>query len=438
MEQLSTEALIGKIESRTFRVGVVGLGYVGLPLLIAFAQKGFPVLGLDIDNTKITALKSGKSYIHHIPSEPIQTINTSENTDYTTDFARAEQCDAILICVPTPLDEHREPDMSYIESTAKSLAPHVRKGQIYVLESTTYPGTTAEVLTPILESVTGLKAHQDFYTAFSPEREDPNNPSFSTVTIPKVVGADSKAALAVADALYSAVIIRTVPVSSAAAAEATKLMENIFRCVNIALVNELKMVFSKMGINIWEVIHAAKTKPFGFMPFYPGPGLGGHCIPIDPFYLTWKAHEYECVTRFIELAGEINTSMPEYVVRQTMEALNEIGLPLKGSKILLAGLAYKKNVDDTRESPTFKIWQLLEQKGAIISYDDPYCPHVPKTREYPQYAGIPRTAFSTGGFDAIIVVTDHDKVDYVKMPNLAKLVVDTRNVVPDGSNVIRA
>lgn len=438
MQKITVEDWICRILDRRIKVGIVGLGYVGLPLLLAFGQKGFSVMGFDIDVKKIDSLNAGKSYIHHIASDSVSAVNAIGKAEYTVDFSRIGECDAILICVPTPLDHHREPDMSYIVSTVESLAPHVRPGQLFVLESTTYPGTTREVMTPILESKTGLKANIDFYTAFSPEREDPNNGQFSTVTIPKVVGADHPDALKLADALYKSVIVSTVPVSSAATAEATKLMENIFRCVNIALVNELKVVFDKMGINIWEVINAAKTKPFGFMPFYPGPGLGGHCIPIDPFYLTWKAREFESPTRFIELAGEINTAMPAYVVQKTMESLNDLALPLKGSRILLVGLAYKKNVDDTRESPAFKVWELLEQKGAKVSYYDPYCPEVPKTREYARYAGIRSVNPEKETFEAIIIVTNHDNIDYKKLMTLSPLIVDTRNAVPDAPHVVRA
>ncbi len=437
---IHAEKLLSSIQNKNAKVGVVGLGYVGLPLLIAFAQKGFEVIGFDIDPKKIDALANGKSYIHHIAAEPIVEINQKNLTNYTTDFSLSKRCDVIIICVPTPLNQHREPDMSYIINTAKMLAPFVREGQLFVLESTTYPGTTKEVLAPALEAVTNLKANQDFFVAFSPEREDPNNAKFSTTNIPKVVGADSPEALRVADALYSEVIVTTVPVSSAATAEATKLTENIFRCVNIALVNELKIVFDKMGIDIWEVVNAAKTKPFGYMPFYPGPGLGGHCIPIDPFYLTWKAHEFECPTRFIELAGEINTSMPEYVVTKTMEALNEVMLPLKGSRILIIGLAYKKNVDDIRETPAFRVWELLERKGAIVSYYDSYCPAVPQTREYGKYAGIQSVTPTTGAFDAMVIVTNHDNVDHSQFPAMAKVVIDTRNALPVGKfeNVTRA
>lgn len=439
-ELLNAQKMLEKIQDEQAVVGVVGLGYVGLPLLIAFGQKGFSVVGLDIDQTKIEMLNAGKSYIHHIKSEPIATVNAQKRATYSSDFSLAKTCDVLIICVPTPLNHHREPDMSYIVNTAKMLAPYVSPNQLYVLESTTYPGTTREVLTPILESETHLTAHKDFFVAFSPEREDPNNPNYSTTTIPKVVGADAPDALALVNALYSAVIVTTVPVSSAATAEATKLTENIFRCVNIALVNELKMVFDKMGIDVWEVINAAKTKPFGYMPFYPGPGLGGHCIPIDPFYLTWKAREFECPTRFIELAGEINMAMPEYVVHKTMEALNEVKLPMRGSKILIVGLAYKKNVDDSRETPALRVWELLEKKGAVVSYYDTYCAQVPKTREYGKYAGIQSVTPTPGAFDAIIIVTDHDNVDYTALPAMTKVLVDTRNTLDARrfSNVIKA
>lgn len=428
-----------KIEDRSAKIGIVGLGYVGLPLSLEFVKAGFPVLGLDIDDSKIQMLAKATTYIRHIPSEKLKAANDTKRFDYTSNFARSAECDALIICVPTPLDHHREPDMSYIVNTAEALAPYVRKEQLFSLESTTYPGTTDEVLCPILEKKTGLKAGKDFFVAFSPEREDPNNKDFSTSTIPKVVGGINEESLKVADALYGTVICKTVPVSSAATAEATKLMENIFRCVNIALVNELKVVFDKMGIDIWEVVNAAKTKPFGYMPFYPGPGLGGHCIPIDPFYLTWKAREFDSATRFIELAGEINANMPYYVVSRIMEVLNDEGKSLKNSKILMLGLAYKKNVDDTRESPSFKLWELLEVKGAKVDYNDPYCPQVPKTREYAKYAGIKSIDLSKAGeYDLVLVATDHDCVDYKKLATDAKLIVDTRHAVANGKNVHRA
>lgn len=429
---------LAKVDNRKAVVGVVGLGYVGLPLAIEFVKAGFKVIGLDIDADKVRQLKARKSYIRHISSEKISTMMRTGCFEPTTDFSRGGKCDAVVICVPTPLTHNREPDMSYIVNTAKALAPSVRKGQLYSLESTTYPGTTEEVLRPILEA-NGLSAGKDFFLAFSPEREDPNNKDFSTSTIPKVVGGMNPSSLKAALALYDTIIAKTVPVSSTATAEATKLMENIFRAVNIALVNELKVIFDKMGINIWEVVEAAKTKPFGYMPFYPGPGLGGHCIPIDPFYLTWKAREYDCATRFIELAGEINIQMPRYVIQRTQDAMNNMGLSMKGSRILLVGLAYKKNVDDVRESPSFKLWSLLEEKGAKVDFLDPFCPSVPKSREYPQYAGIKSVAIDKlGNYDAAIIATAHDSVDHNKIVGKAKLVIDTRNALPDSPKVVRA
>jgi UDP-N-acetyl-D-glucosamine dehydrogenase len=345
----------------------------------------------------------------------------------------------VIICVPTPLDPHREPDLSYVVATAETLGPHVQRGQLFSLESTTYPGTSDEVLRPVLEEKSGMRAGADFFLAYSPEREDPNNPNYTTSTIPKVVGGYDQQSLDAAQALYEAIVCRTVPVSSMAAAEATKLMENIFRSVNIALVNELKVVFQTMGIDIWEVIDAAKTKPFGYMPFYPGPGLGGHCIPIDPFYLTWKAREYDIPTRFIELAGEINTQMPYYVVHRTMEILNENGVAVNGSRLLLLGLAYKKNVDDIRESPTLKLWRLFEGKGARVEFHDPFVPVVPKLRGYPEYTG--KTSAEMGSlqrYDAIVVCTDHDDMDYQRIADSGRIVIDTRNAVPSAPNVYRS
>lgn len=428
-----------KIEDRKARIGVVGLGYVGLPLTIEFVKAGFCVLGLDIDDDKIVKLAKSETYIKHIPAGKLKEINATGRFGATSDFSQSSSCDAVIICVPTPLDHHREPDMSYIVSTAEALAPYVRKGQLFSLESTTYPGTTDEVLLPILERETGLKAGKDFFLAYSPEREDPNNKDFSTSTIPKVVGGFNSDSLTAAKAMYDTIICKTIPVSSAATAEATKLVENIFRSVNIALVNELKVVFTKMGIDIWEVIDAAKTKPFGYMPFYPGPGLGGHCIPIDPFYLTWKAREYDCPTRFIELAGEINTNMPYYVVQQALEAMNQRGIVMNGSRILLVGLAYKKNVDDLRESPSFKLWTLLEEKGAIVDYHDPYCPEVPKLREYPKYLGRKSVdASKAGEYDAVLIATAHDCMDYQELAKNAKLIIDTRNAVKGSSKTVKA
>ncbi|NTU42003.1 MAG: nucleotide sugar dehydrogenase, partial [Nitrospirales bacterium] len=371
--------LINKIGARKALIGVVGLGYVGLPLVIEFCKAGFPVTGFDVDSEKVQALRQGRSYIRHIDASLV-----SSHADLftpTTDFSRLSDMDCVIICVPTPLDKHREPDMSYVFNTTRTIAENLRKGQLIVLESTTYPGTTDQDMREILEE-TGLKAGEDFYLAFSPEREDPNNALFSTSTIPKIVGGFTEKCLAAAMALYSAIVVKAVPVSSTRAAEAAKLLENIYRAVNIALVNELKMLFDRMGIDIWEVIEAAKTKPFGFQAFYPGPGLGGHCIPIDPFYLTWKAREYEFPTKFIELAGEINAQIPFYVVQKTMEALNERGKSIRAAKILLLGLAYKKNVDDPRESPSFRLIELLEDKGAVVDYNDPYIPKAPKMRKH--------------------------------------------------------
>jgi UDP-N-acetyl-D-glucosamine dehydrogenase len=422
------DQLLKKIEDRSFVVGVIGLGYVGLPLLLSFVEKGFRVIGFDIDATKGDALRAGKSYIKHIPADRIRKALDTGRMSATTDFAELKKVDGTLIAVPTPLNKNREPDMTYIVNTAEAIVPHMRKDQIYILESTTYPGTTDEVMVPILER-SGLKLERDFYAGFSPEREDPNNPEYHTGNIPKVVGGTSPDALAVADKLYSQIVVKTVPVSSTRVAESAKLLENIFRAVNIALVNELKVAFMKMGIDVWEVIEAAKTKPFGFMAFYPGPGLGGHCIPIDPFYLTWKAREFGVTTKFIELAGEINTEMPNYVVTRTMEALNQVGKPMKGSKILLLGLAYKANVDDLRESPTFHLMRLLEERGAIVSYNDPHIPVIPPTREHSEYAGR-RSAAMSNDFDAVIVATAHDEYRSMDFSKYTIPIIDTRNVVP--------
>jgi UDP-N-acetyl-D-glucosamine dehydrogenase len=420
-------SLLKKIETKECVVGVIGLGYVGLPLNLCYVEKGFRSIGFDIDASKISALQQGVSYIKHIPSERIAAANTTNLFCATDDFSRLAECDAILIAVPTPLNKNREPEMEYIVSTCESIAPHLRKGQLVVLESTTYPGTTEEVMVPILEK-SGLKLDVNFYVAFSPEREDPNNPSYKTETIPKVVGSTSPDGLAVADLLYKQIVVRTVPVSTVRVAEATKLVENIFRSVNIALVNELKMTFMKMGIDIWEVIDAASTKPFGFMPFYPGPGLGGHCIPIDPFYLTWKAREFGVTTKFIELAGEINTAMPDFVVHRVMEVLNEFGKPLKGAKILVLGLAYKANVDDTRESPTFSLMEKLEEKGAVVSYNDPYLPAILPTREHAHFTGRKSQEIS-GAFDLILISTAHNEYKKIDFTQFGIPVVDTRNAV---------
>ena len=431
------DSLIAKIESKQAVIGVVGLGYVGLPLLLCFIEKGFHAVGLDIDEKKTEALTKGESYIKHIPSSRVGKAARSGLLRTTTDFSHARNCDALLIAVPTPLNRNREPDMSYIVSTCEAIAPHVRREQLIVLESTTYPGTTEEVMIPILEKG-GLKADKDFYVAFSPEREDPSRTDYTTETIPKVVGSTSPEGLAVAEKVYQQIVVRTVPVSSARAAEATKLVENTFRAVNIALVNELKTTFMKMGIDVWEVIEAAKTKPFGYMPFYPGPGLGGHCIPIDPFYLTWKAREYEVPTKFIELAGEINTSMPDFVVQRVMEVLNGLGKPLKGAKILLLGLAYKPNVDDDRESPSYRLMEKLEHKGAVVDYNDPYIPVIRPSREYGKYAGRKSTQIS-GRYDLFLISTGHDEYRKMDLPSFKIPIVDTRHVAdPSHSLVFQA
>jgi UDP-N-acetyl-D-glucosamine dehydrogenase len=422
--------LLGRFHDRNATIGIIGLGYVGLPLALTAAKAGFKVLGFDINPSYVEWLNRGESYIRHIPSAPVAEAVAGKRLKATTDFERLDEPDAILICVPTPLTKHREPDLSYVEKTARTIAGRLRHGQLVVLESTTYPGTTDEVLKPIFEA-TGLKSGKDFFLAFSPEREDPGNPDFGTSTIPKVVGGDGAEALSLANALYSQLVVETVPVSSAATAEAVKLTENIFRAVNIALVNELKVVYAAMGIDIWEVIDAAKTKPFGFMPFYPGPGLGGHCIPIDPFYLTWKAREYDITTRFIELAGQVNTHMPYYVVERLAEAVDRTGRPFTGSRILMLGAAYKKNVDDMRESPSLKLIELIEARGASVDYHDPHIPELPPTRKHGSLAGRRSTALTPetlSSYDAVLIATDHDAVDYRLVADHARLVVDTRNV----------
>jgi len=422
-----TSTLLSKIEKKQSVIGVVGLGYVGLPLLLCFTEKGFHVVGLDIDGKKTAALLKGESYIRHIPSSRIARAAASGLLKATTDFTAAAQCDALLIAVPTPLNRNREPDMTYIVSTCEAIAPFVRKDQLIVLESTTYPGTTVEVMVPILER-NGLKVDRDFYVAFSPEREDPSRTDYTTETIPKVVGSTSPEGLAVAEKVYQQIVVRTVPVSSTQAAEATKLVENTFRAVNIALVNELKTTFMRMGIDVWEVIEAAKSKPFGFMPFYPGPGLGGHCIPIDPFYLTWKAREFGVQTKFIELAGDINTGMPDFVVQRIMEVLNDLGKPLKGARILMLGLAYKANVDDDRESPSYHLIEKLEARGAAVSYNDPFIPVIRPSREFSAYAGR-KSVPVAGGYDLILVATPHDEYRDIDFTALNTPIVDTRNVV---------
>jgi UDP-N-acetyl-D-glucosamine dehydrogenase len=428
------EKLLKKIESKDFTVGVVGMGYVGLPLILCFIEKGFRAIGIDIDKKKIDTIRNGKSYIKHIPEERILNAMNSNLFIPTTEFSKVNDCDAILIAVPTPLNKNREPEMEYIVHTCESMYPHIRKEQLIVLESSTYPGTTDEVVVPILEK-SGLKVDRDFFVGFSPEREDPNNRDYRTETIPKVVGATSLDGLALAEKLYQQIVVKTIPVSSTRVAEATKLMENIFRSVNIALVNELKVTFMKMGIDIWEVIDAAKTKPFGYMPFYPGPGLGGHCIPIDPFYLTWKAREFGVNTRFIELAGEINTSMPDFVVSRVMDVLNEFGRSLKNSKILILGLAYKANVDDDRESPSYTLMEKLEEKGAIVDYNDPFIPVIKPTREHAQFTG-KKSVGITEDYDLILIATAHDSYKTMDLIALKTPIVDTRNLIHTVSSLM--
>jgi UDP-N-acetyl-D-glucosamine dehydrogenase len=414
------------------RVAVIGLGYVGLPLALQFARCGAAVLGLDIDRTKVEALNAGRSYIRHVTPEAVAAVVADGTFAATDDFSRIRESDAVVICVPTPLNKNREPDISYILETGRAIAPHLRRGTLVVLESTTYPGTTDEDLRRVLEGASRLRAGVDFHLAFSPEREDPGNPHSVVATIPKVVGGYTPACLQRAVDLYSIAIKTLVPVSSCRVAEATKLLENTFRGVNIALVNELKVVYAAMGIDIWEVIAAAKTKPFGFMPFYPGPGLGGHCIPIDPFYLTWKAREFGQNTRFIELAGEINTAMPEYVVHRVADALNERAKAVKGSRILVLGLAYKPNVDDERESPSYVLMEMLRARGAEVAYHDPYVPEIKVTREHPQWAGTRSVAWTrevVAAFDLVLLATNHASVNYHELAAWAPCIVDTRNAM---------
>lgn len=431
--------LLQKIESHKAKVGVVGLGYVGLPLILEFVQKGFPTIGFDIDASKVEMLNRGDSYIRHISSERIAEALGKDLFKATTDFSEMEQVDCILVCVPTPLNKHREPDISYIVATSESISEHLRAGQLIVLESSTYPGTTEEVMRPILER-RGLKCHKDFYLAFSPEREDPNNPNFSTHTIPKVVGANDPHSLKLTKTLYDQIIVKTVPVSSSQAAEATKLLENIFRSVNIALVNEMKVILDRMGIDVWEVINAASTKPFGFMAFYPGPGLGGHCIPIDPFYLTWKARQYDISTRFIELAGEINSDMPYFVVSKVADALNSQRKSVKGSRILILGMAYKKDIDDLRESPTLKLIEILDSKGAEVDYNDPMISKLRPMRHYEyEHKSVDLTPETIAGYDLVLIATAHSAYDWDFIVKHAKLIVDTRNAtqnVKDGREKI--
>ena len=423
--------LLDLIAARRATVGVIGLGYVGLPLAITAAQAGFRVTGFDIDPAKFQALSARKSYIEAVGDAALATETDAGRFSATTDFGLLGACDIIIICVPTPLTRHREPDLTYITRTCDDIARTLRPGQLVALESTTYPGTTDGPVRTILEC-TGLKSGTDFFLGFSPEREDPGNRAFNTATIPKVVAGDGPAAGELMQAFYGAVVKSVVPVSSTATAEAVKLTENIFRAVNIALVNELKVIYEAMGVDIWEVIEAAKTKPFGYMPFYPGPGLGGHCIPIDPFYLTWKSREYDLTTRFIELAGEINSSMPRHVVTRLAEALDRIsGKALSRSRVLVIGLAYKKNVPDIRESPSLKLIELIEERGGTAAFHDPHVSAIPKTRAYGALMGRPSVALTEDavkGFDAVLVSTDHDAIDWNALARWSPLIVDTRNV----------
>jgi UDP-N-acetyl-D-glucosamine dehydrogenase len=433
--------LLRKIQTKEARIGIIGLGYVGLPLVFEFCKAGFYVTGFDIDREKVQSLKKGKSYIKHIAALRIK--ECSPLFTPTNDFSLLSKMDCVMICVPTPLNKYREPDLSYVFDTTKTIARYLRKDQLIVLESTTYPGTTDEDMKKILEG-TGLKAGKDFYLAYSPEREDPNNKEFSTSTIPKVVGGYSDKCLAAAKALYDSIVFRTIPVSSTKAAEASKLLENIYRAVNIALVNEMKMLFDKMGIDIWEVIEAAKTKPFGFQAFYPGPGLGGHCIPIDPFYLTWKAREYEFRTRFIELAGEINTHMPYYVVERAAWVLNNFRKTLNGAKILILGMAYKKDIDDQRESPSLRIVQLLRNENSRVIYNDPYVPECKGHRHYPdiEMKSVELTGKVLKNVDLVLLLTDHTSYDYTFIKKHAQIILDTRNAFErngiKGKNIFRA
>ena len=419
------------------KIAVVGLGYVGLPLSLQFARSCVEVVGLDIDAEKVEALNKGQSYIKHIASDAIAEFKAAGKFAASTDFSQVKEVDAVIICVPTPLNKNREPDISFVLNTGRAVAPHLRKGTVVVLESTTYPGTTDEDLREVLESGSGMKAGVDFHLAFSPEREDPGNPSSIVATIPKIVGGLTPECLKKAMEVYSKAIKELIPVSSCRVAEAAKLLENIFRSVNIALVNELKQVYGAMGIDIWEVISAAKTKPFGFMAFYPGPGLGGHCIPIDPFYLTWKAREYGKHTRFIELAGEINTQMPELVVRRVADALNEEGKAVKGSRVLILGIAYKPNVDDQRESPSYVLMTALSERGAEVEYHDPYVPMIRPTREHSRWAGkksVDWNRDSIASFDLVLIATNHDSVNYEELGDWAQCIVDTRNAMVNVRN----
>ena len=436
---MSREVLIEKLNNKTAVIGIVGLGYVGLPLMLRFVEVGYKVLGIDIDEKKIAFLNQGNSPIEHIPAEKIAQAVQTNGFRATADFSQSAQADALILCVPTPLNKYREPDLSFVLETTESLVPYLRDGQVVSLESTTYPGTTDEELKPRIES-RGFRVGEDIFLVYSPEREDPSNPNFETRTIPKVCGGDTPQCLEVGISLYGQVIDQVVPVSSTRTAEMTKLLENIHRAVNIGLVNEMKIVADKMDIDIHEVISAAATKPFGFVPYYPGPGLGGHCIPIDPYYLTWKAREYGMNTRFIELAGEINRAMPDWVISKVTDALNDRGKSIKGCKALILGIAYKKNVDDMRESPAVELMELLQEKGAAIAYSDPHVPVFLRMRKhYFDLSSVPLTAETIEDYDFILLATNHDAFDYTLIQKHAKLIIDTRGVyIMPSKNVVKA
>lgn len=433
--------LIEKIKSKKAKIGIIGLGYVGLPLVIRYCEEGFHVIGFDIDRHKVESLSSGKSYIKHIPSNTLKEIKDKGQFVPTTDYSRLREMDCIIICVPTPLRKNKEPDLSYVDNTSDKIAKFLRKGQLVSLESTTYPGTTREILLPKFEKKK-LTVGKDFFLVFSPEREDPGNPKYHTKDIPKVVGGITQACTIAGSVLYEQIIDKVVTVSSPEVAEFTKLLENIFRSVNIALVNELKLLADKMGVDIWEIIEASSTKPFGFMPFYPGPGLGGHCIPIDPFYLSWKAKEFDFTTRFIELAGEINTSMPNYVVSRIVDALNRRGKCLNSARILILGIAYKKNTDDKRESPAIEIIDILREKGAKVDYNDPHIPSFSGLRHYPHLdmRSVDLSEKKLKGYDCAVIVTDHSQYDYKRIVAKSRIVIDTRNATKQikSSKIIKA
>lgn len=428
---------VESIKDRKSVIGIAGMGYVGLPLALVFAEAGFTVLGFDIALEKVEQINQGKSYFRHISSERVQAAVDQGRLQATHDFRKVDLVDIVVICVPTPLDDHLEPDLSFVESTCKSIAPYLKVGTLVSLESTTYPGTTTEVVQPVIEANGRRKVGEDLFLCFSPEREDPGNPNFGTKNIPKLVGANDPVSMELAMALYSEALDVVVPVGSTAVAESAKLFENIFRSVNIALVNEMKVILDRMDIDVWEVIRAAGTKPFGFMPFWPGPGLGGHCIPIDPYYLTWKAREYGVNTRFIELAGEINRSMPRWVVSKVQDRLNDLGLAVKGARILLLGLAYKPDIDDVRESPSLELIDLLQEKGAIVEYHDPFITELCKTREYPHLAG-KKSKELCSDYDCFLVATGHSCFDSEKILSYGVPVVDTRNSLPKSELVCMA